>query len=257
MLLAVDIGNSHTSFGVFEGSRLLHEWRAETKSSRTADEYASLLFPLFDHAKIRPETWQVSVCSVVPSANAALGVFSRVYLKADPFFVSWQSETGCRLGIDFPEEVGADRLANAAYAASHLELPAVVVDLGTATTFDVISKDRVYSGGAILPGVRLAVEALGTKTSKLPIIELKMPDKVIGTNTIDCIRSGVLLGYCALIDGLLDRIEKELGTRFETALTGGFSELLHPGLKRRGKLLPRLTLEGTEILYRLNRPQNA
>ncbi len=254
MLLAVDIGNSHTSFGVFEGSTLKREWRSETKHSRTPDEYAAFLFPLFQHAGLAATGWEVSVCSVVPSANTAVAAFSRSYLDAEPFFINWKSETGCTLGIDFPEEVGADRLANAAYAARHFKLPAVVVDLGTATTFDVISKNRVYSGGAILPGVRLAVEALGTKTSKLPIIELKMPEKVIGTNTIDCIRSGVLLGYCALIDGLLDRMEAELGSPFETALTGGFSELLHPALRRRGKLLPNLTLEGTEILYRLNRP---
>ena len=206
MLLVVDIGNSETSFGLFKNGKLQHHWRAETYVARTADEYAALLFPLLQNAGVSAEHWEgIALCSVVPAAEMALEDFCETYLKQRPFKVQSSVRLGFSINVDSPAEVGADRLANAAYAVRHLKLPAIVVDFGTATTFDVVSSGKVYEGGVILPGVRIAVEALSLKTSKLPLIDLKFPPSVIGKNTIDCIRGGILYGYCDSIDGLLER----------------------------------------------------
>lgn len=249
MLLALDIGNTQISFGLFDGSTLRHHWRAETKASRTADEYASLLFPLLDHAGIGIESLTaVALCSVVPAADFSVKRFSKLYLKHEAFVVDAKAP-GLRLNVDFPSEVGADRLANAAYATHHLKLPAVVVDIGTATTFDVVGEGGVYEGGIILPGMRVAVEALGLRTSKLPVVDLSFPPNVIGKNTISCIQSGILYGYVELIDGLLRRLEKELD-RPTIVLTGGMGGLLRDRLAHKAEYLPNLTLEGIELLYR-------
>lgn len=254
MLLAVDIGNSQTSFGLFEQSVLKHHWRAQTNRSRTADEYAAFFFPLLtQHGLKGSDITGVALCSVVPAADNAFEQFCKSYWKIAPFKVGHESKIDFTLGIDFPEEIGADRLANAAYAVKHLKLPALVVDIGTATTFDVVSAAKVYSGGVILPGPRLAMEALGLGTSKLPMVNLEFPERVIGKNTVECIQAGILYGYCDLIDGLVVRTEKELGEKPEIILTGGFAGFFQDRLKTKARLLPNLTLEGTEILYRGNR----
>ena len=251
MLLAIDIGNSQTSYGVFEGSNLLHHWRAETKVSRTEDEYASLLFPLLDYAGLKSAEWEaIIICSVVPPVERTLEAFCRLYLSHSPFKIHSGLKIGFSFDVEVPSEVGADRLANGAYAVKYLKLPAVVVDLGTATTFDVVTQDRVYRGGLILPGVRMGVEALGSKTSKLPMVDLEYPPSVIGRNTVDCIRSGILFGYLEAMNGLLDRLEVELRGLGDIALTGGLSPLFRSRMRREVKWLPNLTLEGAEIIYR-------
>lgn len=255
MLLVLDIGNSQTSFGVFERDRLIAHWRAETQLSRTPDEYASFLFPLLSHQGLDPQACQgVAICSVVPPAENQFKLFCQRYLKQEPFCLSSHIQLGFSMKVDTPDEVGADRIANTAYAVHHLKLPAIVVDLGTATTFDVITQQREYQGGIILPGVKMGAEALSTKTSLLPLIHVAFPEKVIGKNTVTCIQSGVLFGYCDAIDGLLDRLQKEVGAPCEIVLTGGLAALFHPKLRSVTRLLPDLTLEGTSLLYRLNRP---
>lgn len=253
MLLVLDIGNTQTSFGIWQNGKFRHHWRAETKAPRTADEYAALLFPLLDHAGLKKVEWDgIAVASVVPSANFTFTQFSRDYLHVEPFFVHSGIDLGFATNVDNPSEVGADRLANAAYAVKHLKLPAVVVDIGTTTNFDVVSEGNIYEGGAIIPGVRMGVEALGTRTAKLPIIDLAFPQSVVGKNTVECIRIGILLGYCDLIDGLLARLEKEAGKPYDVVLTGGLASLLQPHLKTKSRLLPNLTLDGIEILYSRN-----
>lgn len=253
MLLAVDIGNSQTSFGFFDGSLRFH-WRMQTVRSRTADEYAAFLFPLMQkHGLQDSDVSGVALCSVVPAADTAFENFCRSYWKVSPFKVDHTCQMDFRLAIDFPEEVGADRLANGAYAVKHMRLPALVIDIGTATTFDVVTKDRAYSGGVILPGPRLAMEALGLGTSKLPMVNLQFPERAIGKNTVECIQAGILYGYCDLIDGLVARTVAELGETPDIALTGGFATIFHQRLKTQSKLLPNLTLEGTEILYRFQK----
>lgn len=254
MLLVLDVGNTQTSFGVFKSGKLVQHWRAETYLSRTSDEYASFLFPLMDHAGLNPEEYEgVAICSVVPPVEETFTTFCRHYLRREPFRLSAASKMGFTIQVDNPTEVGADRLANTAYAVERLSLPAIVVDLGTATTFDVITRNKIYQGGIILPGVRMGAESLSSKTSLLPMIDISFPKTVIGKNTISCIQSGVLFGYCDAIDGLLDRLQKELGTQCEIALTGGLAALFHSKLRATTKLLPDLTLEGTAMLYQLNR----
>lgn len=253
MLLAVDAGNSQTSFGIFEGDNLRHHWRAGTHGALTSDEYAAFLLPLLQRENISAEKLSgIALCSVVPSIDRAFIGFTKKYLQRDCYQIDHKSRLGFSLGVDFPAEVGADRLANSAYAVQKLKLPAVVVDIGTATTFDVITADNVYQGGMILPGVRLWVESLFRNTAKLMNVDLQFPPSVVGKNTVTCIQSGILYGYTDLLDGLITRLERELGS-FTLVFTGGFSSLFEGRVKAHYQHLPDLTLEGISLLYKLNR----
>lgn len=253
MLLAVDLGNSQVSFGIFDKNILKFHWRLETKSTRTSDEYASLLFPLLDRTGLKREDFNgVALCSVVPPGEHELELFFRDYFNLIPFKVRIDNDLGFAVNVDVPSEVGADRLANAAYACENLSLPCVVIDIGTATTFDVVTKSKSYEGGVIFPGIRLALDSLASKTSKLPKVDLEFPKRAIGKNTIECIQAGVLLGYCDLIDGLLARTEAELKEKPTVVLTGGFAFLFQEKLKVSTTTLPDLTLEGIRLLYERN-----
>lgn len=252
MFLAVDIGNSQTCFGIFddgEGTELKTSWRFETKPSRTSDEYGSLLFPLLARAGLSDKWSAIALASVVPTADFSFETFCKNYWHQIPFKIHPGMSCEVKLNVDVPSEVGADRIANAAYALHHMKLPAIIVDYGTATTIDVVSKERAFVGGAILPGVRLGVESLGAKTSKLPRVDLEFPKNVIGRNTVDCIRSGALYGYCDLIDGLLTRTVSELGEKADIVLTGGLSSLFHGRLSHSTRLVPEVTLEGIRLLH--------
>lgn len=252
-MLVLDVGNSQTSFGVYENGALTRHFRAETKSSRTAEEYAAFLYPLLQFHKKDFSGWQgVAIASVVPLVNQALRTFCREYLKVEPFFVEAKNKLAFTMRVDRPEEVGADRLANAAFAVSNLKLPAVIVDIGTTTNFDVVNQRAEYLGGAIVPGIRMGLESLGQKTAKLPIIDLEFPKEAIGKNTVDCIRVGVVLGYTALIDGLLEKMGAELGAPPDVVLTGGLGGILQPHLKTKSRWLPNLTLDGVVSLYLAN-----
>ena len=250
MLLAVDIGNSQTSIGAFESGRWVKTWRLETRYDRTSDEYASVLMPLFQQAGFSEDSWAgIALCSVVPSVENAFEGFCRDYLKHTPVVIDHRLDLGFELDVETPQEVGADRLANAAYAVAHLKLPALVIDFGTATTFDLITDAPSYQGGVILPGVRLAVRALSGGTSKLPSIPLEFPDSVIGRSTTACIQSGILYGYCDQLDGLLKRFEKAVGKPCTVALTGGLAYLFQKRLRTESTLIPNLTLEGVALLH--------
>ncbi len=252
MLLAIDIGNTQTSFGLFDGERLCYHWRAETRVPRTSDEHAAYFYSLLDRAGLADVQWEgAALCSVVPAAESAIERFCGDYLKVMPLKIDDSLDLGVKLNVDIPGEVGADRLANAAYAVEKLKLPVVVIDLGTATTFDVVTKERGYEGGVILPGPRLGAAALSGNTAKLPPIDLQFPRSVIGKNTISCIQSGMTFGYLDMLDGVLARIVGEVGP-CEVALTGGLCYLFHQKLKVPAKYLPNLTLEGTALLYRKN-----
>lgn len=254
MRLVIDAGNSQISFGVFEKSRLIHHFRVETRHHRTAEEYASILFPLLDiHGLKRVFTDGIALCSVVTEVDLSLFEFCEKYLLNSPLKIHSGLKLGFELNVLSKDEVGADRLANAAYAVKYLKLPAIVVDMGTATTLDVISKNGSYEGGVILPGPRLAFESLSLKTSKLPFVSLHFPDSVIGKTTPECIQSGVMFGYCELISGLIRRTEKELGDKADCVLTGGFSFLFEGRLLCETRFIPDLTLEGISIIYDTNR----
>ncbi len=225
MLLAIDVGNTNTVFAVFQGDVLEHSWRCKTESARSADEYAVFLKQLFDLVSI---DWSdisgVVVSSVVPDTNFNLKVLCEKYAEVTPVFVDAHS-AGVPISLSQPQEVGADRLANAAYVISAYDLPAVVVDFGTATTFDVIDKDGVYSGGIIAPGVRLSISALAERAAKLPQITVEHPETVIGKDTRSAMQSGMYWGYIGMIEKILSKIEEEIGEKPYVIATGGLAPL--------------------------------
>jgi type III pantothenate kinase len=253
MLLAIDVGNTQTSFGIFSSDsprHLLHHWRIETKSSRTEDEYAALVLPLLEASALKRTHWQgIALSSVVPLADWGIERFCVRYLDQEVWKIHHGLDLGVQLDVESPSEVGADRLVNASYAVHRLTLPAVVIDFGTATTFDYISRDGKYQGGVILPGVRMGVESLSGKTARLPVVPLKFPKSVVGRNTETCIQSGMLLGYAIQIDGLMDRIVVEKGPVSEVVLTGGLATLFLGELRTPSRHLPNLTLDGIALLF--------
>lgn len=249
MWFVADVGNSQTSFGLFENDRLTVHWRAETRLAWTEDELASLLMPLFTSiGKTFGGVDRFAVASVVPGVDAAFRSFSTRYLEREPFFVSGSSDFGGTLDIKTPSELGADRVANAAYAIRHLPLPAIVVDVGTATTLDVVDEARRYRGGAILPGLRMSALVLGQRTARLPVIAPRIPDRAIGRDTVESIESGLVLGYADGLAGLVRRMEAELGRPATVVLTGGSGGVFAPALGRAARYVAELTLEGIRLI---------
>src|SRR3990172_11550237 len=214
MLLAVDIGNTNVTLGVFDGEKLRATWRMATDVHRMADEYASILLNLLPHENIVPlDVKEVSMCNVVPPLTTTFIDLSQRYFKTVPLVVGAGVKTGVRIRMDNPKEVGADRIADAA-AAHHLYGgPVIIIDLGTATTFGIVSKEGDYIGGIIATGIATAAEALFTRTAQLPRVELAHPKHVVGTNTVTAMQSGIIYGYASLVEGMLARIEKELGEK--------------------------------------------
>ncbi len=220
MLLAVDIGNTSTTLGVFDDEELHATWHMATGVHRMPDEYAALLLNLLrqeglDTADIKA----VALCSVVPPLISTFGELFERYFDISPLVVGAGVKTGVRIRMDNPREVGADRIANAA-AAHHLYGgPVIIIDLGTATTFDTVSKEGDYLGGAIAPGIMTAAEVLFTRTSMLPRVDLTRPKRAIGTNTIAAMQSGIVFGYVGLIEGVVARIQQELGEKAKVVAT--------------------------------------
>ena len=255
MLLVVNSNNTNTVFGAFEGQTKRASWRISTDSKRTADEYAVWLTHLMAlEGMALSEIAGVVVSNVVPQAMFNLRDFCRRYAKADPVVVG---EPGTRYGIeikiDRPEEAGADRIANAVGARTRYRMPGVVIDLGTATTFDVLDRDGNYCGGTISPGINLAFEALYMGAAKLPRIEIRRPAKTIGTSTVGAMQSGIFWGYIGLIEGLGQRIEDELGLKPSFIGTGGLISIVAEHTKLIQHVDPDLTLKGLVDIYAMNR----
>lgn len=254
MLLTINVNNTNTSFGLYSGGRWLAHWRVATDRAKQADEYAMLLRSLFDFSGL---DWSavtgVALSSVVPPITAAFVDLSRRYLRHDPLIVSHRIETGVKILIDYPAEIGADRILNALAARTLHGCPCIVVDFGTATTFDAISNEGDYLGGAIAPGLGISAEALFSRTAKLPRIELVAPPAAIGRNTEHAMQSGLVLGYVGLIEGLVARIRTELGDRARVIATGGMAHILAEQTPVIEGVDPMLTLEGLRMIYELNR----
>jgi len=254
MLLAIDIGNTVTTLGVFEGDKLLATWHMATNIHRMADEHATLLLNLLHHQGLdTPAIKEAALCSVVPPLIATYEDLLRRYFHVSPLVVSAGVKTGVRIRMDNPREVGADRIVNAA-AAHHLYGgPVIIADLGTATTFDVVSKEGDYLGGAIAPGINTAAEALFMQTAMLPRVELVRPKHAIGTNTIAAMQSGIIFGYVGLIEGMVARIQQELGEKAKVVATGGWAELIARETPVIDMVNPNLTLIGLRLIYLMNK----
>ncbi len=257
MLLAIDIGNTNITIGVFEDSRLKGTWRIATGVHRMPDEYASLMLNLFErHGIGASQITDVVLCSVVPPLVGVFEEVCRRYLKVSPLVVEAGVKTGVRISMDNPREVGADRIVNAV-AAHHLYGgPVIVIDLGTATTFDAVSKEGDYLGGAIAPGIAIATEALFTRTAVLPRVELTHPKRAIGRNTVAAMQSGIVFGYAGLIEGVVGRIKQELGGVVRVVATGGYAELLARETQVIEVVNPNLTLEGLRLIYEMNKAKD-
>lgn len=253
-ILVIDVGNTNTVLGLYQGPTLRALWRLATSREQTADEYGILIHNLFTLDELdASEISGIMIASVVPQMNSVLAEMSRKYLKIEALFLGPGVRTGMAIMVETPQEVGADRIADAVAAFEKYGGPCIVVDLGTAITFDCISAKGEYLGGAIMPGIGIAAEALFQRTAKLPRVEIREPDRVIGTNTINSIQSGLFYGAVDAIDGMLDRLCAVLGKPTRVIATGGQAPLVAGASKYKPPIDSSLTLDGLRIIYHRNR----
>lgn len=254
MLLVIDVGNSNIVLGVYDGKVLLHSWRLSTDKSRTSDEYAVLLHSLFAQEGIIFSSVKASIISsVVPPLTGVMEAISHDFFNLTPFVVGPGIKTGMIIHYDNPREVGADRIVNAVAGYEKHKCPLVIVDFGTATTFDYVNAKGEYCGGAIAPGLAISVEALFQRASKLPRIDIIKPPHIIAKNTVNSMQAGIFFGYVGLVDGIVERIRLESNEAFRVIATGGLANLIAPESKTIEEVDDNLTLEGLRILYERNR----
>jgi type III pantothenate kinase len=252
-ILVIDAGNSNTVLGLYQGSTLRALWRLSTDREQTADEYGILIHNLFTLDKASTSNISgIMIASVVPPLNSVLAEMSRKYFKMEALFLGPGTRTGMAILVDTPQEVGADRIADAVAAFDKYGGPCIVMDFGTAITFDCISQKGEYLGGVIMPGIGIAAEALFQHTAKLPRVEFREPDRVIGTNTISNIQSGLFYGAVDSVDGMLDRLCAVLGKQTKVIATGGQAPLVAGASKYKPTLDSSLTLDGLRIIYYRN-----
>jgi type III pantothenate kinase len=254
MLLTVDLGNTNIVFGLYEQTELKHTFRVATVRGRTEDEYGALLFQLLALRSLSPSSVSAAIlASVVPQLTDVMTQALRRTFARDPLVVGGPGlKTGISVHYDNPRDVGADRIVNAVAAFERFHQGAVIVDFGTATTFDCVSPKGEYLGGVIVPGVQVSLDALLQRAAKIGPVELVAPPQVVGKNTPHAVQSGLVHGYAALVDGLLERIQDELGFDCKVLATGGLAGLIAPHTRRVRDVDPHLTLEGLRILYELN-----
>jgi len=249
MLLVIDVGNTQTVLGLFDGARLVRRFRIQTNVRRTADETGVLMLSMFDRAGIDASVTGAIVSCVVPDTLRTLAETCREYFGVDPAVVGPGMRTGMPILADNPREVGADRIVNAVAAYARVNDACIVVDFGTATTFDCVSSKGQYLGGVIAPGYQISAEALFSRTSKLPRVEVARPPRVIGRNTVHSMQSGLFYGYVSLVDGMVARIRAELGSKARVLATGGLATVLADASTTIEEVVEDLTLEGLRILY--------
>lgn len=250
MLLVIDVGNTNTVIGVFEQDKLIHDWRIRTERNATEDEFNVLATGLFAGGRISPEHIDKTVIScVVPPMVTILDAFTRKYIGHAPHWINARSCPGMLIFLDNPDEVGADRIVNSVAAYQRYSTSLIVIDFGTATTFDAISAKGEYLGGVICPGIGIASEALFAHASKLPRVEIFQPPKhVVGKNTISAIQSGLIYGYAGLVEGIAQRMQAEMKSNPKIIATGGLAPLIQNVTDVIEAVHPNLTLEGLKII---------
>jgi len=253
VLFALDVGNTNLTLGVFDGEQLAAVWRLSTRASATADELGAAFRTLFRESGRDPARVSgMIVCSVVPDLNAAVAEAGRVYFGTEPMFVEPGIRTGMPVAYENPHEVGADRIVNAVAAAAKHGVPVVVLDFGTATTFDVVNARGEYLGGVIAPGPALSAEALFARAARLSRVDVRKPGRVIGRNTRESVQSGLFHGYVALVEGVVARIRAELGVDAPVVATGGLAGVFAAELPFLTEVNPGLTLDGLRRIWEKN-----
>lgn len=254
MLLAIDVGNTQTHIGMFAGKELAAEWRTSTDPRRTADELALIFqeFLSFHDLSFSKQVTGVVIASVVPPLTGALREMVERYFHFDPLVIEPGVKTGMRVLTENPREVGADRIVNAIAAHALYGGPTIIVDFGTATTFDAVSSSGEYLGGAIAPGVQISANALWTVAAQIQKVELMPPKNVIGKSTVESVRSGVILGAAAMVEGMVARLQEELLGDAAVVMTGGLAPIMMEALRIDVHYEPTLTLAGLRILYERN-----
>ena len=250
-LLVVDVGNTNIVLGMYRGDELASSWRLATARDRTADEYGILARQLVNG--VGPDVDGAIVGSVVPPLNSVVASMIQQYFNVDPLFVEPGVKTGIAIHVDNPQEVGADRIVNCVAAYEQFGGPTIIVDFGTATTFDVVTADAEYLGGAIAPGLNISAEALFARAARLTRVDIRRPASVIGTNTIVNMQSGIYFGYLGLVDGILARMKREISNLKRVVATGGLATLFEKDSEHIDEIDPELTLKGLKIIYDRNR----
>ncbi|MEY4249871.1 MAG: hypothetical protein RJA87_1504 [Pseudomonadota bacterium] len=258
MLLAIEQGNTNTLFAIHDGNEWTAQWRSSTESSRTADEYAVWLMQLVHLQGLTLDSFKACIISsVVPQSIFNLRNLSRRYLKVEPLVIGDNAELGVDVRIEKPSEAGADRLVNAVGGYMSYGGPLIIIDSGTATTFDVVGADGAFEGGVIAPGVNLSMQALHTAAAKLPRVAIQRPDRIIGKDTVGAMQAGVFWGYIGLIEGLISRIKDEYGQPMKVVATGGVVSLFEGATDAIDIFDGDLTIRGMLEIYRRNTPISA
>ena len=256
MLLVIDVGNTNTVLGLYDGDKLMHDWRIRTEIDHTIDEYGVLIYNLYQsirmNAKEIKSVTAIIISCVVPPMLNILEPLCVKYFKIVPLIVGPGIKTGMPIFYDNPKEVGADRIVNAVAAFDKYRRESIIVDFGTATTFDYVSPKGEYMGGCIAPGIVISSEALFTRASKLPRVEFSKPKTVITKDTVSAIQAGIMFGYAGLVDGIVERMKAEVKSKPLVIATGGLARVVAPETKSIEKVEEMLTLEGLRLIYNLN-----
>lgn len=249
MILVADIGNTSITLGVYQNDKLLANWRLSSDKKRSEDEYGVLLLNFLKHANLHEKLRGAAISSVVIPLTERIKTAIEKYIGVETLVVNHKTDLGIKIDIDKPEEAGPDRLVNAFAASKLYPQPVIVVDFGTATTFDII-KDNKFIGGMITAGIKIQADALSNLTSRLPNVKIEAPKNAIGKNTIDAMLSGLVRGHSCMIDGMVEACEKELGQKATIVATGGYSPIISDNLKRPFDVInPELTLEGLRMIW--------